>query len=188
MRGASPSGRNSGEARPWSWEGRGGSRDASPGWHSFGSGKSASMAGRSGGGTAAGRSASGMTTAHAAIADGRWHSFGNAGSAAGSALTSNPRPAQGAIFNRGGLGFANSGWNGGFGFRGGYSGFGWGCCGWGLGLGWGFGWGWGPFWDWPPYWYNPWWDYGYSPADIYPNTEDYAPNHQPSSASQDDSR
>jgi len=197
MRGASPSGRNSDEARPWSWEGRGGSRDTSPGWHSFGSGNSAGMAGRSssgaiagrsGSGTAAGRSASGMAAAPAAIADGQWHSFGSARSAAGSALTSNARPVQSATFNRGGLGFVNSGWRGGFGLRGGYPGFGWGCCGWGLGWGWGFGWGWGPFWDWPPYWSDSWWDYDYPPAYIYPNTEDSPSNNQQSSPSQDNGR
>jgi hypothetical protein len=202
MHGASPSGRSSAAARPWSFEGREAAHDTSPGWHSFGSGNSAgmagrsssgAMAGRSGTGAAAGRSAAGRSAtgrsaagasagrsvgaasaSHAAIADGQWHSFGSAQGRAGSAQTSNPRSVQSATLNRGGLGFRNSAWRGGFGFRGGYGGFGWGCCGWGLGWGWGFGWGWGwgPFWDWSPYWYNPWWDYGYSAAYIYPNTDD----------------
>ena len=193
MRGASPSGRSSAAARPWSFEGREAAHDTSPGWHSFGSGNGAGMAGRSSGGAmagrsgagaaagrsaagaSAGRSVGGASASHAAIADGQWHSFGSAQGAAGSTQTSNPRSVESATLNRNGLGFVNSGWRGGFGFRGGYRGFGWGCCGWGLGWGWGFGWGWGwdPFWDWTPYWYNPWWwDYGYSPAYIYPNTDE----------------
>jgi hypothetical protein len=190
MRGASPSGRSSAAARPWSFEGREAAHDTSPGWHSFGSGNGAGMArqsssgavaGRSGAGAAAGRSAVGAPTgrsvgaasaSHAAIADGQWHSFGSANGAGGSVQTSNPGSVQTVTRNRGGLGFGNSGWRGGFGFRGGYGGFGWGCCGWGLDWGWGFGWGWDPFWDWPPYWYNRWSDYSYSPAYIHPNTDD----------------
>ncbi|MGA8430029.1 MAG: hypothetical protein WB729_09425, partial [Candidatus Sulfotelmatobacter sp.] len=103
-------------------------------------------------------------SAHAAIADGRWHSFSGerAGvrGVAGSTLARNN-------FNRGG-------WRG-FGPRG-FGGFGW-RGGWGLGFGWGFGWGWGwdfwgPFWQWPAYWYSPWWGwngyYGAPYADAYP--------------------
>jgi len=168
------SARGSGSARAWSWEGRG-SRDASPGWHSFArsdNGRSANGRSANGGGTetahGAGMDASrgGSPAAHsAAIADGQWHGFGNARGAVAPASD-----ARLTAFNRGGVaefgsGFRGGDWRGGrFGW-GGWGG-GWGC----WGCGWGFGWGlgWSPFWYWPPYYYSysPWWTD--SPDYLYP--------------------
>jgi hypothetical protein len=178
-RGFSSSPRNSGAARAWSWEGRGGVRDTSPGWHAFaGTGNRAGMAGRSGFGSLTGRAGTrSMSSTRAAVADGRWHSFGMANGGVRSALAVNSR--SGTSFNRfGGVGTSSAfhgGRGGFFGGRGGFyrGGFGWGgwgypAFGFGWGLGWGLGgWGWDPFWYWPPYWYDPWW-YGYPPSYVYP--------------------
>lgn len=169
MRGDSYSARNSGESRPWSWEGRT-SGNTSPGWHSFGN--NGSMAGRSGGNAAvagnrgaAGRLGSdrsgseGMAASHATIADGHWHSFGASHAAAGSRLASTARPTATASLNHSALGFGPGPWRAGYGWRGGYwGGRGWGYPGWGWGWGWGLGWwgpGWGWGWWWDPFWYWP---------------------------------
>jgi hypothetical protein len=96
--------------------------------HSFG--------GARGSTSAAGRGAWGRTsTAHAAIADGHWHSFGNAHFVGGHPVFVHP-----------GFGCCFFGFGVGFGF------------------GFGFGWpGWGPFWGGPyPYYpYYPYWPTGY---------------------------
>jgi len=162
-----------GSYHPWASENRG-TRDASPGWHSFQqSPNNGAMSARSGA-TVAGRAetetaASHSTAAfHAAVADGQWHGFGAAHST--STLASN-RAVVG-IHNQAWLG---TGWHGGF--RGGFGfpafgcwGCGWGWGGWGLGFGWGWGWGWwNPFWAWSPYWWytpTPWLD-GYYTAPSY---------------------
>lgn len=101
-----------------------------------------------------------------AIADGQFHSFGGARSAAGSMVASINRPAFGGFGTRSTF-FGP--WRGGYGWRGGWGGWGWGgwgCCGWGFGWGGGWGWGWGfglgwdPFWYGPPYLYAPnWYDF-----------------------------
>jgi len=160
-----PRGANAG--RPWSWEGHN-SRDTSPGWHQFASGGSslgregAVNAGHPGASSMPARSASVPT--HAAIADGRWHSFATprAEVARATATTS---------FNRAGAVSGNPAWHGNYwgGWYGGWGwgwpgwnwgwGFGWGCC------GWGFGWtSWTPFWAWPPYYY--WYDPSIYAADV----------------------
>jgi hypothetical protein len=98
----------------------------------------------------------GSSARESTIADGQFHSFGGARSAAPAALRSGV----------GRAGFAGAGgWRGGWGGRWGWGGGCWGC-GWGFGLGWGLGW--NPFWAWPPYGYSPWWSYDSPPDYIYP--------------------
>lgn len=180
MRGGSVGARSSGMSRPWSWEGHGGTRNASPGWHSF-TGSASARSGRVGAMSA--RSGARMGGAPSrAVADGNWHSF-RAPNAMRASLASTTRPFTGMSLNHAGLthsaffsgtgawranwGF-HPGWRGGWGWGWGFPsfGWGWGCWGcswgwWGSGWGWwGFGLGWNPFWNWSPYWYNPYW-YGY---------------------------
>ena len=176
MRGAALGERSSSAGRPWSWEGHS-SHDASPGWHQFASGNSGMS--RGAGGSIAGRAGessmarAGNAPAHAAVADGNWHSFNASNHPARSTAVSDARVASvtrssvvsNGFGGRGNLGW-RGGWRGGFGWGWGWPGWnwGWGCCGWGWG--WGFGWGWwgpgwsawGPFWAWPPYYYTPWLD------------------------------
>jgi hypothetical protein len=146
-----------------------------------GSGSSAAGGARVSG-VAAGRGWGSRTaTAHAAIADGHWHSFG--------AARTTPRVNTHVVAR---ASFANPAWGVGawHGWHGNiwhghwaHPAFGWGCCGWGWGFGFGisfgvgFGWGWGapwvPFWYWPPYTYaySPWWGYSYPPpsyVNLYP--------------------
>ncbi len=123
-----------------------------------GYGASRGMTGRSGS-SAAGRSlgseGSRASNIRPAIADGQWHSFGNAGGMARSVGT----PGFGGV--RG----ANLGWTGGF--RGGWGGGRWGGGGWGFGV-WPY---WGPYWafGWNPWLYNPYWysPYWYGPSSYY---------------------
>jgi len=119
--------------------------------------------GRGGNGAVPSRGLSGSTaTAHAAIVDGQWHSFGNV-HPAGSTLNSNRVGVATASFS--------TTWHG-VGWWGHPASFGWGCCGWGwgwgfgFGFGFGFGWGslWSPYWYWPPYSYSYYpWGYYYPP-------------------------
>ena len=174
-----PRGANAG--RPWSWEGRA-SRDTSPGWHQFASGNSRTVGREAAGSTMARSGASSMPARslgmpnHAAVADGRWHSFATP-------RTEIARATETTSFNRAGLVSSNLAWHGNYwggwhgGWQGGWGwpgwnwgwGFGWGCCGWGVGFGWGWGWGfgwasWTPFWAWPPYYY--WYDPSTYAADV----------------------
>src|SRR5215831_12125153 len=75
MRGGWGSGRSFGGPRAWSWEGRGGRANTSPGWHSFNRGNGMSA-----------RHGAGPTFRHA-IADGNWHPFGGMRNPAGARLT-----------------------------------------------------------------------------------------------------
>jgi len=170
--GGSTSAREGG-SRPWASEGQG-VRDTSPGWHGFQRpGNGAGETGKSTGAGLASRSdgRSIAEAAHAAVADGQWHTFGAShGSAAPEAVSrAGSTPAAiahptGATFNHGAV---ESNWRGGA-WRG--YGWGWGCCTWGLGLGWwgwGWGFGWSPYWAWPYYYgYTPWLD-GYYTAPSY---------------------
>lgn len=179
-------------SRPWSWEGRSGARNTSPGWHGFnGNGAasarsgaanaarpgSSSFAGRSG--AFGGRSGSSNFTSHAMAADGNWHSFG-ARAGTTSTLASNVHTSGIAGVNHATIVTTNTwhggvwggGWHGGWGWgHPGWNwgwGWGWGCCGgwgwggWGWGVGFGWGWGWG---GWGVGW-SPFWSwpgYYYNP-------------------------
>lgn len=107
-----------------------------------------------------------------AIADGQWHSFGNAHAAFAGTSHFGGNP---GLIRAGYGGFGYGGW--------GYRGYGFGCwgCGWGFGFGWGPAWGfaWDPFWafypypywgDANPYWGAAWWGdpYNYPASYIYP--------------------
>jgi hypothetical protein len=141
------------------------------------------MSGRTG---AMGTGRASASNIRPAIADGQWHSFGNASGSVRSA---------GAGFDRGGRGFGG-GFRGGFGYgccgfgRGGWGGWGWGGWGWGFGFGWPF-WGgfWGPYWGlWDPWWYNPYW-YGpgyYGYTDYSYDWSDNPPPYRPDSYNSQD--
>jgi hypothetical protein len=132
-----------------------------PAAHNFNGAHNFAGAGRSTAGRSLGNSASvsrswgrSATTAHAAVADGHWHTFGSTAWHGGAWNT--------AVVH--GVGCCVSTFGFGFGFGVGFGfGFGFG--------GWGFGWGvpWVPFWYWPSYsYYSPWWGYPPPPSFVTP--------------------
>lgn len=152
MPGNSVSARNPSGARGESSFGRGGSNGAGSN------------------GAVQGRGLSGSTaTAHAAIVDGQWHSFGSQAFANHATAVSTVHTNRAAVAT---TSFTTT-WHG-AGWWGHPASFGWGCCGWGwgwgfgfgVGFGFGFGFGWGS--PWSPYWYWPPYSYSYYPWGYYP--------------------